>query len=93
MQAAHGYALLGENADARRLLREAEALESRAVRRLPPDTAYWLTPDFRRMNIGLALIALSENAAAAEHIAAGLSSLPPDQQEGGDDATVACIQF
>lgn len=81
VQAAHGYALLGETADAKRLLREAEALESEADCRLPPGTAYWLTPDFQRMNIGLALIALSENAAAAEHIAAGLSSLPPDQRD------------
>lgn len=80
VQAAHGYALLGEAKDARHLLTQAEALEGRAARGLPPDTAYWLTPDFQRLNMGLALLALGENAAAADYIAAGLDSLPADQQ-------------
>ena len=44
-------------------------------------TAYWLTPDFQHINIGLALAALGEHGAAAEHLAAGLGSLPADQQQ------------
>lgn len=80
LQAAHGHALLGEDATARRLLNEAAALEERAARGLPPDTAYWLTPDFQHINIGLALLALGEHADAAEHLAAGLDSLPSDQR-------------
>ncbi|WP_019632507.1 hypothetical protein [Actinomadura atramentaria] len=80
VQAAQGFALLGDAAAARRLLAEADALENVAARTLPPDTAYWLTPDFHHINIGLALGALGEHAAAAEHIQAGLESLPPDQQ-------------
>lgn len=80
VQAAHGLALMGEAAAARQLLAEAEGLAEPAGRSLPPETAYWLTPDFHHINIGIALAALGEHAAAAEHIAAGLDSLPPDQQ-------------
>lgn len=80
VQAAQGLALLDEGAAARRLLAEAEALEEPAGRGLPPETAYWLTPDFHHINIGIALLALGEHAAAAEHLAHGLGSLPPDQQ-------------
>lgn len=80
VQAAHGYALVDEAATARHLLDEAAALEDEAAASLPPGTAYWLTPDFQHINIGLALAALGEHAAAAEHIAGGLGSLPEDQQ-------------
>ena len=80
VQAAHGYALLGEARAARKLLDSAAALADKAARELPPGTAYWLTPDFHHINIGLALAALGEHAAAAEHLAAGLASLPADQQ-------------
>ncbi|GAA0361072.1 hypothetical protein GCM10010151_58690 [Actinoallomurus spadix] len=81
VQAAQGYALLGEKAAARRLLTEAAALEDQANRHSPPGTAYWLTPDFQHVNIGLALLALGEYPDAAEHLAAGLASLPSDQQD------------
>lgn len=81
VQAAQGYGLLGEDAAARRLLLEAEALEDEAARELPPDTAYWLTPDFQHINVGLALAALGEHKVAAEHLAYGLASLPPDQRD------------
>ncbi|GGV45222.1 hypothetical protein GCM10010182_82020 [Actinomadura cremea] len=80
VQAAHGYALAGDAPAARELLREAEALEEPAARSLPPGTAYWLTPDFQHRNIGLALLALQEHAAAVDHIGQGLASLPADQQ-------------
>lgn len=49
--------------------------------RRPRTTAYWLTPDFQHVNIGLALLALGEHDAAAEHLQAGLESLPPDQRD------------
>ncbi|REE98365.1 transcriptional regulator with XRE-family HTH domain [Thermomonospora umbrina] len=80
IQAAQGYALLGEAVTARRLLDEASALADEAARALPPDTAYWLTPDFHHLNFGLALSALGEHVAAAERLTIGLESLPPDQQ-------------
>lgn len=80
VQAAQGYALLGERAEARRLLNEGLALADEAARELPPGTAYWLTPRFHHLNVGLALLAMDEHAAAAEHLADGLDSLPEDQQ-------------
>lgn len=80
VQAAQGYALLDEKATARRLLSEAEALANEATRELPPGTAYWLTPDFHHLSIGIALLGMDERAAAAEHLAAGIASLPEDQQ-------------
>ncbi|RAY15482.1 transcriptional regulator [Actinomadura craniellae] len=81
VQAAQAHAMLGDHATARELLDEAAALTDRAARALPPGTAYWLTPDYHHLNFGIALLALGEPTAAAERIAAGLSTLPPDQQD------------
>jgi transcriptional regulator with XRE-family HTH domain len=78
-QAAQGYAMLDERDEARRLLDVATALLDGAERELPPDTAYWLTPTFHRLNIGLAHLALDEHDTAAEHLAAGIAGLPTDQ--------------
>jgi transcriptional regulator with XRE-family HTH domain len=80
-QAAQGYAMLGQRDDARRLLDVAGDLIDVAERELPPDTAYWLTPTFHRLNIGLAHLALDEPADAAEHLAAGLAGLPEEQAQ------------
>lgn len=76
-QAAQGYATLGLVDDARRLLDEASNL--RGGHDLPPGTAYWLTPAFQRLNLGLAHLSLSEHEVAADHLQAGLDGLPPDQ--------------
>jgi len=80
VQAAQGYALLGDRRTARRLLGEAMALSDEAARELPPGTAYWLTPDYHHLNIGLALLSMKEHAAAAENLQHGLQTLPADQQ-------------
>jgi hypothetical protein len=77
--AAHSCAAAGERADARRLLAEAEGLARKAGD--PPETVYWLTPDFHHLGIGLALAELGERAAAVEHLSAGLGALPPDQRD------------
>jgi transcriptional regulator with XRE-family HTH domain len=79
-QAAQGYAVLGEADTARRLLDTAGSLLDTAAKEEPPGTAYWLRGDFHRLNIGLAHLALGENGEAADHLAAGLSGLPEDQQ-------------
>lgn len=79
-QAAQGYAELGRRDDARGLLDVAGGLLDVAGRERPPSTAYWLTPTFQRLNIGLAHLSLREYALAAEHLATGLDGLPPDQQ-------------
>lgn len=80
VQAAQGYADLGEPDEARRLLGAAEDLLDDAGHDQPPGTAYWLTPTFHRLNIGLTHLALGEPREAAEHIDAGLAGLPEDQQ-------------
>ncbi|GGY89072.1 hypothetical protein CP967_31415 [Streptomyces nitrosporeus] len=77
-QAAQGYAMLGLDDEARRLLDEASNLH--VGDDLPPGTAYWLSPTFQRLNIGLAHLGLREHALAADHLQAGLSGLPADQQ-------------
>ncbi|OZV83768.1 hypothetical protein CA850_03680 [Micromonospora echinospora] len=80
-QAAHGYALLGDRVAADRLLGEASDLTTAAGSVPPPSHAYWLTPTFCRMNLGLAYLALGDETAAADSLRAGLDSLPADQQD------------
>ncbi|GAB3808094.1 helix-turn-helix domain-containing protein [Micromonospora zhanjiangensis] len=81
VQAAHGYALLGDPAAARRLLGEASDLTDAAESETAPAAAYWLTPTFSRMGIGLAHQALGDNVTAADNLRAGLDSLPADQRD------------
>ncbi|BBJ45666.1 hypothetical protein SSPO_083840 [Streptomyces antimycoticus] len=78
-QVAQGLGELGETDQARRLLDEAMGL-SDAAQDQPPGTAYWLTPNFQRLNLGLAHLGLKEFDLAADHITAGLGGLPADQQ-------------
>ncbi|OEV30302.1 XRE family transcriptional regulator [Streptomyces nanshensis] len=78
-QVAQGLGELGQTDDARRLLDEAMDLADEA-QDTPPGTAYWLTPNFQRLNVGLANLGLRQYADAADHIRAGLAGLPPDQR-------------
>ncbi|MBA0054324.1 hypothetical protein E0L36_26775 [Streptomyces sp. AJS327] len=78
-QVAQGLGELGQTDDARRLLEQALDLED-AAQDQPPGTAYWLTPTFQRLNLGLAHLGLKEYDVAAEHIRSGLQGLPPEQQ-------------
>lgn len=77
VQAAHGYALLGDRPEAERLLGEASDLTEAASAEDAPSAAYWLSPGFSRMGIGLAYLGLGDRAHAADNLRAGLSSLPP----------------
>ncbi|AVT35331.1 helix-turn-helix transcriptional regulator [Plantactinospora sp. BB1] len=81
VQAAHGYALLGDRGAARRLLGEASDLTEAAESASAPAAAYWLTPTFSRMGLGLTYLALGDRAAAAENLRAGLDGLPDDQRD------------
>ncbi|MGW4463319.1 helix-turn-helix domain-containing protein [Micromonospora sp. NPDC004704] len=81
VQAAHGYALLGDRVAAGRLLGEASDLTETASAEEPLGAAYWLTPTFSRMGIGLAYLALGKTAAAVDNLRAGLDSLPDDQRD------------
>ena len=80
VQAAHGYALLGDRPAAVRLLGEASDLTTAAEAGPPPSAAYWLSPTFSWMGLGLAYLALGDTHAGAENLRAGLAGLPDDQQ-------------
>lgn len=80
-QAAQGFALLGDHDQALRLLGEASDLTERADGHVAPDIAYWLTPEFCRMNIGLAHLAMGDGPRAADHLRAGLDSLPVEMAD------------
>lgn len=78
-QAAQGYAELGMVDHARRLLDEAMSL-SDAAKDQPPVTAYWLSPTFQCLNLGLAHLTLGAYGDAADLLTTGLDGLPRDQQ-------------
>jgi transcriptional regulator with XRE-family HTH domain len=78
LQAAAGLAEQGAHDDALRLVEHAERLTDEAAALPPPDTAYWLTPEFNRLNMGLACLGLGRYADAVDHITAGLSGLPEE---------------
>ncbi|WP_433119127.1 helix-turn-helix domain-containing protein [Micromonospora sp. CA-246542] len=80
VQAAHGYALLGDRPAAVRLLGEASDLTTAAESEPPPATAYWLTPTFSRMGLGLAYLALGDRGSAVDSLRTGLGALPEDQR-------------
>jgi tetratricopeptide (TPR) repeat protein len=80
IQAAQGYAKIGERDAALRLLDTADGMIDEAGRDEPPATAYWLTPTFHRLNSGLAHLALGDHPAAVDHLRTGLDNLPEDQQ-------------
>ncbi|MGI5150390.1 helix-turn-helix domain-containing protein [Plantactinospora sp. CA-294935] len=81
VQAAHGYALLGDRDAAGRLLGEASDLAEAAETATAPAAAYWLTPTFSRMGLGLTYLALGDKAAAADNLRTGLDGLPDDQRD------------
>ncbi|MER5969021.1 helix-turn-helix transcriptional regulator [Streptomyces sp. NPDC002055] len=81
LQAAAGMAALGERDSALRMVEEAEGLTGRAAALPPPDTAYWLTPAFNRLNMGLCTLALGRFSEAADHLQSGLAELPEDLRD------------
>ncbi|WP_405096343.1 multiprotein-bridging factor 1 family protein [Micromonospora sp. NBC_01412] len=81
VQAAHGYALLGDRAAAERLLGEASDLTERAGSEPPPPSAYWLTPTFSRLGLGLVYLALGDKRTAVDNLRTGLDGLPDDQRD------------
>ncbi|MFJ8690259.1 helix-turn-helix domain-containing protein [Micromonospora wenchangensis] len=81
IQAAHGYALLDDRAEAARLLGAASDLTTAAESATPPVTAYWLSPTFSRLNLGLAYTALDDPTTAAANLRAGLAGLPAEHQD------------
>ncbi|SFD41138.1 hypothetical protein [Streptomyces aidingensis] len=78
IQAATGYADLGDHKTARRLL--AEAVHASEEAGDPPDIVYWYTPEFFRMSIGMVSLSLGDYASAAAALSQGLAGLPADQR-------------
>ncbi|PKW18984.1 helix-turn-helix domain-containing protein [Saccharopolyspora spinosa] len=79
-QAAHGAGEMGDRDGALRLLETAETLLDTSGDEPAPRTAYWLSPTFHKLNLGLAHLALKQHDVAADHISSALDSLPLDQQ-------------
>ncbi|MEK2475450.1 helix-turn-helix domain-containing protein [Streptomyces noursei] len=81
LQAAAGMATMGELDAALRMVEEAEGLTDEAAPLPPPDTAYWLTPAFNRLNMGLCALALGRYSEAVDHLKSGLAGLPEELRD------------
>ncbi|QFG23617.1 hypothetical protein [Actinomadura sp. WMMB 499] len=79
LQAAQGWAALGEADRARRLLDEAAVRAADRVE--PPPPVYWYSEPFFQLNIGLVHRTIGEYADAAALLEAGLSGIPADQAQ------------
>jgi hypothetical protein len=75
------YAGLGDAREAERLLHQASDLTTNAGE--PPESLYWYTEPFLRMNIGLAQHSIGQYRDAADSIRSGIAELPADQQNAG----------
>ncbi|MFJ5993883.1 helix-turn-helix domain-containing protein [Streptomyces sp. NPDC092370] len=81
LQAAAGMAALDQRDGALRLVEDAERLTDKAAALPPPDTAYWLTPAFNRLNMGICTLALGRYSEAADHLRTGLAGLPDELRD------------
>lgn len=79
LQAAQGYASVGEREHARRLLDDAAELARDAGE--PPAPIYWYSESFFRINIGMVQLGIGEHRDAADMLAGGLAGMPADQRE------------
>lgn len=78
LQLAQGYADLGDNEKARRLLDDASDLVNSIGE--PPPSIYWYTEPFFRLNIGLAQLAIGQYQDAVASLKSGLENIPSDQR-------------
>ncbi|WP_067487736.1 hypothetical protein [Actinomadura hibisca] len=78
LQAAQGYAGLGDREQARRLLNEAAERARDDIE--PPPAVYWYSEPFFQLNIGTVHRDIGEYADAAALLDEGLRGMPPDQQ-------------
>ncbi|MEU3963021.1 helix-turn-helix transcriptional regulator [Streptomyces buecherae] len=81
LQAAGGLAEMGETDAALRMVEDAEKLMDKAAKLPPPETAYWLTPNFNRLNMGICTLALGRYSEAADHLRTGLAGLPDELKD------------
>ena len=78
LQAAQAYAGLGDIREAKSLLHRASDLVTDAGE--PPESLYWYTEPFLRMNIGLTQHAVGMHRDAVDSLTSGIDGLPADQQ-------------
>jgi len=78
LQTAQAYAGLGDLREAKNLLHRASDLVTNAGE--PPESLYWYTEPFLRMNIGLTQNAIGQYRDAVDSIRSGIAELPADQQ-------------
>jgi tetratricopeptide (TPR) repeat protein len=78
LQAGQAHAGLGDIREAKNLLHRASDLVTNAGE--PPESLYWYTEPFLRMNIGLTQRAIGQYRDAVDSIRSGMAGLPADQQ-------------
>lgn len=78
LQAAQGYAALGEREEARRLLGTAAEMAEKTGE--PPPPIYWYSTPFFRLNIGVTHAGIGEYRDAADMLGSGLADMPSDQR-------------
>jgi tetratricopeptide (TPR) repeat protein len=78
LQLGQAYAGLGDRREAKNLLYRASDLVTNASD--PPESLYWYTQPFLRMNIGLTQHSIGQHGDAVDSIRNGISELPSDQQ-------------
>ena len=78
LQAAQAYAGLGDIREAKSLLHRASDLVTDAGE--PPESLYWYTEPFLRMNVGLTQHAVGMHRDAVDSLTSGIDGLPADQQ-------------
>jgi tetratricopeptide (TPR) repeat protein len=78
LQTAHAYAQLGAVDEAKRFLTEASELATNAG--TPPQSVYWYTEPFFRLNIGLAQLGIGQYREAADSLRSGIAGITEDQQ-------------
>ena len=78
LQTAQAYAGLGDFREAKSLLHRASDLVTNAGD--PPESLYWYTEPFLRMNVGLTQNSIGQYRDAVDSIRSGIAELPADQQ-------------
>jgi tetratricopeptide (TPR) repeat protein len=78
LQAGQAYAGLGDIREAKNLLHRASDLVTNAGK--PPESLYWYTEPFLRMNIGLTQHAIGQYREAVDSLSSGIAGLPDDQR-------------
>lgn len=78
LQEAQAYAGLGDRKEAKSLLHRASDLVTGAGD--PPESLYWFTEPFLRLQIGMTQQAIGQHRDAVDSLSSGMAELPADQR-------------